>query len=257
MAADDIRDEPALCGRSTSGDAIGTEPAFGHAERPDISDSGGVWGEPALADVSAAEAERQRRASWLDGQWRAVRQARPWFLLPFLVLVSGFAALGSTILRGGAGSSALALIVLAPVVEEMAKVLLPAAVLEKRPWLFASRAEVVFVCGFSGLVFATVENILYFHLYIPEEELTPGVVLWRLVACTLLHVSCASLSGWGLGRAWRQAQVNRALPDLVRAAGPIATAMVMHGLYNLGAMLYALATMGGQPGASVPTKGLA
>lgn len=51
---DDIRDEPALCGVTQSCAEAG---------------SNGVWGEPALIDATAADAERRRHHAWLAEQW--------------------------------------------------------------------------------------------------------------------------------------------------------------------------------------------
>ena len=239
----DIFQEPALCGTKVeSGDSVNREAVFGNSSRPDDSDNGGVWGEPALVDADAAETARRTRAEWLEAQWRNASSARGYFLFPLLLVVSGVAAVGCTIMKGGGGSLALAMAVLAPVVEETSKIVVPAMVLEKRPWRFSSATELVVVCAFSGLVFATIENLLYFFLYIPPERLTPGVILWRLSVCTLLHVSAASISGWGLGRVWRAASERRSMAEISRATGYFVAAMILHGLYNFGALIYALVT---------------
>ena len=242
----DIFNEPALRGTSgETGDSVNREAVFGDAFRPDVSDSGGIGDEPALSGAGAAEAERRNRSEWLETQWRAAPSSREWFLIPLLMVVSGFAAIVCTLIKGGGGSMALAIAVLAPVVEETSKIIMPAMVLEKRPWRFSSAAELLLVCAFSGLVFATIENLLYIFVYIPKDQLTIGILLWRLSVCTLLHVSCASISGLGLGRAWHAARDNRSLAEISRAAGFVVAAMVLHGLYNLGALIYAVVTQHG------------
>ena len=237
----DIFQEPALSGTKVeSGDSVNREAVFGKSSGPDVSDNGGVWGEPALLEAEAAETARRTHAEWLEAQWRNASSARGYLLLPLLLMVSGVAAVGCTVMKGGGGSMALAMAVLAPVVEEMSKIVVPAMVLEKRPWRFSSATELIVVCAFSGLVFATIENLLYFFLYIPPERLTPGVILWRLSVCTLLHVSAASISGWGLGRVWHAASESRSMAEISRATGYFVAAMILHGLYNFGALVYAL-----------------
>ena len=245
MGKSDIFDEPALRGTSgETGDSVNREAVFGDVSRPDVSDSGGIGDEPVLSGAAAAEEERRNRLEWLEAQWRAAPSTREWYLFPLLMAVSGFAAIVCALMKGGGGSMALATAVLAPVVEETSKIIVPAMVLEKRPWRFSS-AELLVVCAFSGLIFATVENLLYFFVYIPKDQLTIGLLLWRLSVCTLLHVSCASISGVGLGRVWRAARENRSVAELSRASGFVIAAMVLHGLYNLGTLVYALVTQRG------------
>lgn len=242
----DIFDEPALRGTSgETGDSVNREAVFGDVSRPDVSGSEGIGDEPALSRAAAAEEERRKRLEWLETQWRAAPSTREWFLIPLLMVVSGFAAIVCTLTKGGGGSMALATAVLAPVVEETSKIIVPAMVLEKRPWRFFSAAELLVVCAFSGLIFATVENLLYFFVYIPKDQLTIGILLWRLSVCTRLHVLCASISGFGLGRVWRAARENHSVAELSRASGFVIAAMVLHGLYNLGTLVYALVTQRG------------
>ena len=64
----------------------------------------------------------------------------------------------------------------APVVEEVAKVVLPMMWLEKEPWRFRGVWAIVFPCIVSALVFATIENLLYFHIYIPRDKLSDGII---------------------------------------------------------------------------------
>ena len=107
---------------------------------------------------------------------------------------------------------------------------MPLMTLEKRPWLFSSGGSVAALCALSGLVFASIENVLYLFVYLRDP--TPGLVLWRLVVCTALHVGCASLSGVGLARVWRRAAAERAAADVSLAAPWTIAAMVAHGAYN-------------------------
>ena len=127
-------------------------------------------------------------------------------------------------------ATALAIAVAGPVAEELAKIAAPLMMLEKRPWLFSSGASLAGLCALSGLVFATIENLVYFFVYIQDP--TPEIVLWRLFACTALHVACASLSGFGLARAWRRAAAARGAAEPSLATPWIVAAMAVHGAYN-------------------------
>ena len=74
------------------------------------------------------------------------------------------------------------------------------------------------------------ENLVYFFLYIKDP--TPEIVLWRLGACTALHVVCATLSGLGLARVWRRASAARSSADPSFAVPWIVAAVAVHGAYN-------------------------
>lgn len=231
--------------RETSGGGdVRDEPVFGGAARIGDGDAGGVADEPALAGAESAEEARRARARWLAEQWTCAERKRGRWFLPLLLATSGLAAVGCVLLKGGDAASGILLAgaVLAPVVEEIAKIALPATALERRPWDFAGGAELVGVCALSGLVFAGVENVLYLCVYIPDELLTAGIVAWRLCGCTVLHVVCATLSGLGLARAWRTARDARNLPQLSLAVPFVAGAMVLHGLYNFGTIVFELLT---------------
>ena len=104
--------------------------------------------------------------------------------------------------------------------------------------LFSSGGSVAALCALSGLVFASIENLIYFFFYIKDP--TPEIVLWRLVACTALHVACAALSGLGLARAWRRAAAARSAADPSLAASWTVAAIVLHGAYNALATVWEL-----------------
>ena len=144
------------------------------------------------------------------------------------------------VLKESFGYGALLIVIAAPVAEEMSKAILPLMVLEKRPWFFGSYSSIVLVGLLSGAVFASVENALYFFVYIPPEKLTQGIILWRLIVCTAMHVGCAALACSGLARAWRRAREKRAEFEMVLAMPRIVAAVAVHGVYNLCALLFAI-----------------
>ena len=116
----------------------------------------------------------------------------------------------------------------------------PLMVLEKRPWFFGSYLSIVLVGLLSGAVFASVENALYFFVYIPSEKLTQGTILWRLVVCTAMHVGCAALACSGLARAWSRARERLAEFEMSVAMPRLIAAVVIHGIYNLCALIFAI-----------------
>ena len=231
---EDLRDEPALSGASLEGDAPS-------ADSP--ADSNAIWGEPALAGSTSAEAARRDRAAWLAAQWAAGgRRGRATTFLALAAAAGPFAACCS-VLRETAFikvQSLIAVAVLAPVVEEIAKIAAPLMVLERRPWAFSSAGALAALGALSGLVFASIENLLYFFVYL--DEYGPGLLAWRIVVCTLLNVGCSLLCGIGLGRAWREAERERTTASLAPARSWIIAAMVIHGLYNAAACFWQVAT---------------
>ena len=65
-----------------------------------------------------------------------------------------------------------------------------------------------------------------------------GVMDWRLSVCTLVHVSAATITGIGLARVWRRMATTRFRFELSSVMPWLAAAMVLHGLYNLGAFVF-------------------
>ena len=216
---------------------LGREPALGGTGAPRAGGAGhsgedpnGIWGEPALAAAPAAAAARARHAAWLAAQWDGARPTRRAGVFLALALEAGPFALLCAIVGESVSATALAIAVAGPVAEELAKIAAPLMMLEKRPWLFSSGASLAGLCALSGLVFATIENLVYFFVYIQDP--TPEIVLWRLFACTALHIVCASLSGFGLARAWRRAAAARGAAEPSLATPWIVAAMAVHGAYN-------------------------
>lgn len=225
---------------STVSDSVLDEPVFARPDALPVSDDNGIGGEPALDASSEAAVQRCQTEAWLRRQWAEGASKGQFGAFAGICIVSGLVAVFCALVKGGVGFLSLAVIVGAPVVEEVSKVMCPLMVLEKRPWRFSSAGAIIVACALSGLVFASVENLLYFNFYIPQEKLTTGVVLWRLIVCTSVHVAGTVLSGAGLVRAWQRAAKSRGRFEIVRVWPYVFAAMALHGLYNLGALLYAL-----------------
>lgn len=224
-------------------DDLSEEPVFHNVERLSASDDASVAGEPALADVDSAEEARAARRAWLVRQWMEPRTGGRLGVFAALCAVSGIFAVACALLKGTAvGGLALAVVVAAPVVEEVGKAAGPLMVLEKKPWLFGSASSLLLLGLASGFVFAQIENLLYFFVYIKQKDLTPGLMLWRLTACTALHMVCAMISCSGLARAWKRAARERDAFILQPAVPYFLTAMAIHGVYNLCVVVYSAFT---------------
>lgn len=220
----------------TVADSVYEEPVFARPAAFSDSDENGIGGEPALSARPEAEAADRRYRLWVLRQWKQGGQS----LGPIvgIGLASGFIAVVCALLKDCVGIGSLAVVIGAPVAEEVSKVICPLMVLEKRPWIFPSRGLIVALCALSGLVFASVENVLYFTCYIPQEALTEGVVAWRLSVCTLMHVAATTVAGWGLAREWRRAAACAGRFGVSHTLPWLFAAMLLHGAYNLCALLY-------------------
>lgn len=221
-------------------DDLSAEPVFQRVVRPAAADDASVAGEPALADVAAADPARAARQAWFAAQWTAGCTGAQIGVFAGLCVLSGVFAVLCAFAKGSRGWGTLAAVVGAPVVEEVAKALGPLMVLEKKPWFFRGALSLLLVGLVSGFTFAMVENLLYFTVYIKPADLTPGVVLWRLVVCTAVHMVCAVASCAGLARAWTRAAREKGPFRLEPAVPFFLAAMALHGTYNFGALVWAV-----------------
>ena len=129
-------------------------------------------------------------------------------------------------------------IVFGPVAEELLKQSGMTYLLEKKPYRVFAAWQFVFVAVVAGLVFATIENLVYINIYFPASGVrnVATAAAFRWVACTLLHVSCAAIASLGLVRVWRRQLHEGGSPELTAAFPFFIAAMVVHGTYNFAAM---------------------
>ena len=224
-----IEDEPAL---------------FASARRGDVG-ADAIGGEAALADAPEAVCDKVRGDRALRRQWEAPPRSGAVLRFIGLCAASGAFAVFCAFAKGALGLGHVAVAVGAPVVEETAKVVLPLMWLEKEPWRFRGIGAIVTACLASSLVFATIENLLYFNVYIPKEKLTAGIVTYRLTACTLMHVCCTMVSAYGLARAWLEAKKGLCAFSAAAVTPYLVVAMVVHGLYNAAATIFYMVEFGG------------
>ena len=223
-----IEDEPALNGVAPEGG----------------SDFDPLYGEGALEGTEAAEADRARHVAYLRAMWSEPPSARRAAFVLGVCAVSGLLAVACALFKGTIGMLALSVTVGAPVVEEMAKVALTLWALEKSPWKFRSFGEIMLAGVASAAVFAAIENALYICVYIPADRLSSGLMLYRLIVCTALHIVCTSIASFGLARGWREAEARLGEFEKSRAMPFLVAAMVLHGLHNAGAVLWSIADKG-------------
>lgn len=198
-----------------------------------------VWEEPGLSsELSPRPTDAVSRAQWFRRRRKQVSAAKSWAVTLGVALAAApFSVLG--LLMGGGGTifSVMAIVVLGPVAEEMMKVALPLYVAERRPYLFRGKVQIA-LCGLiSGLAFASMENLLYLKVYIPDPSSL--LVQWRWSVCVALHMGCTLVNSLGVMRIWQaalQLEPGAPAPPTGHAAGlgyPYAvTAAVIHGAYN-------------------------
>ncbi len=219
-----IEDEPALVGETFAG-SVGAD---------------SIGGEAALADTPEGARDRARQEGFVREMWNRPQGLGGVALVLGLCAASGVFAVLCALAKGALGFGFLAVVIGAPVVEEMAKVVLLLMWLEKAPWRFRSAGTLVFACLASALVFSAIENLLYLRVYIPREMVEDGLVHFRLVVCTAVHVGCTAVSACGVLRAWREARDGRRGFSSMAVTPYLVVAMVMHGIYNAAAVLLTL-----------------
>ena len=222
---DSVYDEPALQGEVA--DSL-------HGTRDEVWEEPGLPGTVLPAEGSGTFRDVAKR-HW---EGRAAGAGRQALLFFGAVLLSGVFGMACTLLKEAMEirTALLSAVCFAPVIEEIGKTFIVLLTLERKPWFFSGRGAVLAVCLLSGLLFATGENLLYLNVYIANPS--PGVVLWRWTACTLLHVFCCGLSGLGLAKIWREAAETKTCGRVETAYPWYLAAILVHGLYNAGAVLF-------------------
>ncbi len=208
---------------------------------PDQDVENSVWDEPGLSAELAggSSGSRLTYSGWLAGKIDTTSSQKTWLNTLFLVMFSGlWAVIGVFILsfQGQGGIGVLAVVLFGPIIEEILKISSALVTIEKRLYLFKSGIQIVVCCVMSGLVFAFVENLLYLNFYIPDPS--EMIVLWRWTVCVLLHSGCAGISSIGLLKVWQRTMREGRKPELGSMTRYVTAACVVHGTYNLAAILF-------------------
>lgn len=226
---------------SAPGESVSDEPALG-APQPPMADreaaEQSVWDEPQQAySVTPPPPDALTYSRWYEARAARTSAVTSWAVTALLALFGGIFGLLGTFLQGLGSDGFLYGVLVAPAVEEVAKIGLVAVVCENRPYLFRSSAQIAIAAVASALTFATVENLLYIHVYV--EDPTAFFIQWRWVVCTGLHVTATSLASLGVIWMWRRSRRDSqgaprfAKPVLSHAFPFIAAAITVHALYNL------------------------
>lgn len=204
-----------------------------------------VFDEPTFSEALAGPIPEHalRYATWYAERAAITTVPYSWFVTFCFACLSGPLAVLSTLLGGviqGApsGVGIFGVVVVGPIVEEIMKTLVLAVTLDRKPWLFRSRAQLLVVAMASGFAFAAIENVLYLKVYVPDPS--PDLIAWRWTVCVALHVGCTTIASLGLAKAWKRSAHVRTRPNLESAAGMLIAAIVVHGCYNAFATVYSV-----------------
>ena len=192
-----------------------------------------VWDEPGIsADLAGQVPEGDvTYVRWLRERTGQVTAGRSWLVTAVLALAAGpWAMTGALMGSGQTGGSMLVIVCFGPIVEEVMKVSAALYVVEKRPFLFRTRAQIIICAAAAGLVFACIENLLYLNLYIRDPS--PALVKWRWTICVFMHVGCSVIAGMGVARIWRDVWQRWDRPRLPLGFGYTLAAIILHGSYN-------------------------
>lgn len=143
----------------------------------------------------------------------------------------------------------LYIVLIGPMVEEMLKQSGMLFLLERRPWLIAKSWQFPLGAILGGLTFSVLENLIYQHVFLTgfPPEWRNGVMIYRWTVCTMLHVACSGISGFGLLTAWRRARETGEPFHFKHAFVYTGWAIAVHCGYNLVVTLLAASPVSEQP----------
>lgn len=200
-----------------------------------------VWDEPGISPdlVGSVPNDALTYRAWLEKRRVETGLIRSWAITFAVALAAGpWAILGAFWGSGQTAFSILAIVAIGPVVEEMMKVAAALWIVERKPFLFLTSVQVL-VCALAGaLIFASIENVLYLHVYV--QQVPAWLPYWRWTVCVGLHVGCSAIAGMGVMRVWREAMEHRTRPRIALAFPYLLTAAIVHGTYNSFAVVFSL-----------------
>jgi hypothetical protein len=191
-----------------------------------------VWDEPTIASELSGQLEPDiTYASWLSQNIAQTSWFDSWAVTVLVACAAGpWGVLGAFAGANATGFALLAMCVFGPIAEEVSKVAAAMWIVEKRPYCYLSGAQILFCAACGGLAFASIENLIYMYVYVPDHS--REFVAFRWTVCVALHMSCSTMAGLGLVKVWRESITNLQKPRLELAYSWMATAMVCHGIYN-------------------------
>jgi len=122
----------------------------------------------------------------------------------------------------------------APIIEEFLKPSGVYALLVWWPHLLKNQLYTALLAACGGLAFGYIESLVYIKVYVIDPS--PGYVLFRLTVTPALHVIASFIFGMG---------INQGVLDSVQGKKPLlqgsrkwfAAAIILHALYNIGAVV--------------------
>ena len=201
-----------------------------------------VWDEPALnpaaRDQMPSDAITYDR--WLERKIAERSVMSSWHVTLLLVLVAGPLAILGTLFNGSSSYlGVLNLTVFGPATEEIMKVAGLLWIVEKQPFRFTSRMQIILCACAGGLAFGVIENLIYLNIYIENPH--DSLIYWRWTVCTALHAGCSIVAGLGVMRTWNITMVTREKPRLAHATPYLVTAFILHAAYNSFCLLLSIA----------------
>ena len=234
MVGHGIDDEPHLqpAPPPAPGQALRDEP---NTATP-LAPGHGIGDEPGVAAPAGTTTYRDH----LEAGLQRTPIATTWLVTLIAALAAGPWAIMAAIFGTSADTQGLAMVVVGPLCEEVAKVAIVFLIVERWPWLFRWRFQVLLAAIAGGLVFAVIENLLYLNVYIANPE--PWMVQWRWTVCVALHTGCSLIAGLGVARVWSTCWRTHQSPDGNHAIPFIAMAALIHGTYNFLALTGSVAS---------------
>lgn len=176
--------------------------------------------------------------SWLQSKIAATPVGAGWAVAAGIAVVGGLWAVIGAMLANRGGI--VGVVIFSPVAEEVMKIGLVVAVIETRPFLFSSRAQILVAAIGSAVGFAVIENLMYLSVYVASPS--PGLFVWRWTVCVAIHVGCTIIAAMGAMRVWRRTIAELRRPNIGPSFGPLVVAAIVHGAYNGLAVALSLAS---------------
>lgn len=215
------------------------------AKRPDEAADGAFLGdEPALQWTRDTLDPSLSYGEYVKVKRRQTSALTQWLTAAGCALVAGPAAIVVTFFEFLAMGRApvmdltgfFMVSVLGPVVEEVAKIICVLWLVERRPWLLPGRWAILAVGLVGGLSFGAIENLLYIYVYTPDAG--EALAAYRWAVTFPAHGLWSLIAAFGVLRMWRRVFDEARLADVSAAFPWIAAAIILHALYNTGAMAF-------------------
>lgn len=133
--------------------------------------------------------------------------------------------------------SPIAVFTAVPMIEEAFKPTGLYLLLAFRPHYLENPGRTAALAAVAGLVFGIVESIVYVLVYFPDKS--AGFMVFRFTVTPAVHATCSYVFGWGINQRLKDSLWGK-VPFLSGSKRYFIAAIVLHGLYNLGATIFAV-----------------